>query len=108
MVFPASLSITAASRRLSTEWTTSKISSASLTYAIETFDLVGSDTVIHVYDADGKRLLDWNDDALPGTSASRLYFNPAHTGVFYVTVANADPQAGSCWSAYSVRVTAQP
>ena len=90
------------------DWVTFEVPDASKDYVIETFDLADADTVIYLYDSDGERLLDWNDDAGPGTHASRLLFNPYHAGAFYVKIVQYDPTAGGCATGYSVRVTVQP
>ena len=90
------------------DWVAFEVPDASQDYVIETFDLADTDTVIYLYDSDGERLLDWNDDAGLGTHASRLYFNPYHAGAFYVKIVQYDPTAGGCTTGYSVRVTVQP
>lgn len=90
------------------DWIAFTVVSDTVDYVIETFDLAGSDTVLYLYDSDGERLLDWNDDAGPGTLASRLDFNPYHAGVFYLQVVNYDPAVAGCDVRYSIRVTAQP
>jgi len=87
------------------DWIAFDVLNPALDYLIETFDLSDTDTVIYLYDSDGERLLDWNDDAAPGTSASRLLFNPYHTGTFYVKIVQYDPSTGGCDQEYSVRVT---
>ena len=90
------------------DWITFEVTDTNAVYLIETFDLSGADTVIYLYDSDGVRLLDWNDDAAPRTTASRLTFHPYHTGTFYVRIVNYDPSVSGCDIGYSVRVAAQP
>jgi hypothetical protein len=90
------------------DWITFQVTDTNTVYIVETFDLSGADTVIYLYDSDGVRLLDWNDDAAPGSSASRLTFHPYHIGTFYVRIVNYDPSVSGCGIGYSVRVAAQP
>ncbi|HEC36404.1 MAG TPA: PKD domain-containing protein, partial [Anaerolineae bacterium] len=89
------------------DWIAFEVPDPSVDYLVETFDLNDTDTVIYLYDSDGERLLDWNDDAAPGVAASRLTFDPYHAGTFYVKIVQYDPSTGGCDQAYSVRVTAQ-
>jgi subtilisin-like proprotein convertase family protein len=91
------------------DWVVFDVEDAGVNYVIETFDLDPSaDTIIYLYDSDGERLLDWNDDAEPGTVASYLYFNPYHAGTFYVRVVHYDSGVEDCDTQYSIRVIAQP
>jgi hypothetical protein len=90
------------------DWVAFDVPDSSVDYAIETSDLAAStDTVIYVYDSDQQRLLDWNDDAGPGKHASYLYFNPYHTGRYYIKIVQFDASAGSCDASYAIHVTAQ-
>jgi hypothetical protein len=90
------------------DWVAFDVPDASVDYAIETSDLAATtDTVIYVYDSDQQRLLDWNDDAGPGTHASYLYFNPYHAGRYYIKVVQFDANAGGCDASYAIHVTAQ-
>jgi PKD repeat protein len=90
------------------DWIAFDVPDAGVDYIIETFDLIGADTVVYLYDSDGVSLLDWNDDTGPTSLASYLYFNPYHAGTFYIQIVDYDPDAAGCDVAYSVRVTAQP
>jgi len=91
------------------DWVAFDVPDDTVDYVIETFNLVGgADTVIYLFDSDGQTLLDWNDDADPSVHASRLNFNPYHTGTFYVAVVSYDPAATGCRVGYSIRVTIQP
>jgi hypothetical protein len=91
------------------DWVVFEVENVSVDYVIETFDLdSNADTVIYLYDSDGERLLDWNDEAGPGDPASRLYFGPYHAGSFYVEMRHYDPAVGACDTGYSIRVTVQP
>jgi hypothetical protein len=90
------------------DWISFEVVDPDVDYVIETFNLIGSDTVIYLYDSNGVTLLDWNDEPNPMTWASRLDFNPFHAGTFYVKVVNYDQGVAGCGIGYSVRVTAQP
>jgi hypothetical protein len=91
------------------DWIAFEVTDESVDYVIETFALAGgADTVIYLYDSDGQQLLDWNDDASSGTLASRLLFNPYHTGTFYVKIVQYDSDVGDCDVGYGARVAPQP
>ena len=90
------------------DWITFQVTNTNTVYVVETLDLSGADTVIYLYDSDGVRLLDWNDDAAPGSSASRLTFHPYHIGTFYVRIVNYAPSVSGCGIGYSIRIAAQP
>jgi hypothetical protein len=89
------------------DWVAFDVPDASVDYVVETFDLQDTDTIMYLYDSDGERLLDWNDEAEAGTHASRLHFNPYHAGIYYVKIVPYDPTVGDCDLAYSVRVQVQ-
>jgi uncharacterized repeat protein (TIGR01451 family) len=91
------------------DWIAFEVVDASVDYVIETYALSGgADTVIYLYDSDGQRLLDWNDDAEQGTVASRLHFNPYHSGPFYLKIVQYNPNLGDCDMGYSVHISPQP
>jgi hypothetical protein len=89
------------------DWIRFEVNELGLDYFIETLGLMGSDTVIYLYDSDGATLLDWNDDPEAGTRAARLLFKPVHTGRFYVRIVNYYPDVGGPTIGYAVRVRTQ-
>ncbi len=74
-------------------------------YIIRTFDLdFGCDTVLGLYDANGNKLLENDDDPTrPGTRASRIDFMATENGTYFVRVSQYDPSVGgNLW--YSLEI----
>jgi PKD repeat protein len=86
------------------DWLVFEVDSLTDTYVIETVELENADTVIYLYDTDGVRLLDWNDDRQAGTLSSRLDFAPYQTGTYYLRVVGYDPTVSGCDVRYGVRI----
>jgi YVTN family beta-propeller protein len=58
---------------------------AGTTYTITTLDLVAvTDTILHLYDSDGKRVLMFNDDYVEGSFASRIVWTAPGSGTYFV------------------------
>ncbi len=71
---------------------------AGMTYLIRTFDIdAGGDTVLSLWDADGK-LVAKNDDAAPDSSASEIIWRAPSDGDYYVLVTSYQQTVGFNYS----------
>ncbi|MFP4395893.1 MAG: pre-peptidase C-terminal domain-containing protein, partial [Anaerolineales bacterium] len=83
---------------------------AGRTYTITTSRLGGAvDTVLQLYDTDGKTLIDENDDYLAASDASQIVWTAARSGKYYVRITHFDPtydpaEAPVCGNGYQVAV----
>ena len=83
---------------------------AGRTYTITTSRLGGAvDTVLQLYDTDGKTLIDENDDYLAANDASQIVWTAARSGKYYVRITHFDPTydpaaAPVCGNGYQVAV----
>ncbi|MGD9100577.1 MAG: SdrD B-like domain-containing protein, partial [Anaerolineae bacterium] len=79
-------------------------------YTVTTLNLgAATDTVLQLYDTDGKTLLDENDDYQFGSEASRILWTAPKDGVYFVRVAHFDHTydpytAPLCGNGYQVAI----
>jgi len=77
---------------------------AGTTYGIQTSNLdIAADTYIYLYDTDGTTLLAAADD-YGGTLASRIEWQAAADGTYYVAVKHWNPNVGGCGTTYDLSI----
>lgn len=78
---------------------------AGVSYTLATINTGGhADTVLYLYDTDGRTLIGENDDAPDTRLASRLDWQPASSGVYYARVEHWDPWAYGCTTEYGLSI----
>jgi glutamyl endopeptidase len=78
---------------------------AGISYTLTTLDLdVSADTVMALYDSDGKTLLMKNDD-YSGSLSSRIEWVPPISGVYYIQIKHWNPNSSGCGTSYKVTLS---
>ena len=78
-------------------------------YTLRTFDLtgMGNDTLLTLYDMDGRTVLTENDDDPENPPASRIDWLCPATGVYFAMVRQLDPAVGGCDVTYKLMLTGE-
>jgi hypothetical protein len=80
---------------------------AGITYTMATTNTGGhADTHLYLYDTDGITLLAFNDDYPGMWPSSRIDWQPAVNGIYYVKVAHFDQWAYGCTTQYGLSILA--
>lgn len=75
------------------------------TYVIRTLNLApNTDTVLTLYDTDGTTLLTRNDDAPGIAPASRITWQFAKSGTYFLAVESFNPRLGDCSLTYDLQI----
>lgn len=86
------------------DWTSFQASAGTL-YAIETFNLGSdSDTVVCLYDTDGRSQIRCDDDAGEGRG-SKIVWQAERTGAYFLRVTHRSPDAVGAGTRYDLQVT---